>query len=110
MNVIQPTAPTVAANSAYNNTWLGGAQDFLKFGLDSWMQVETINKLKDSGTIGQAETLTTVQSPTTVTAVDTRGNAASTMQEQLTDLMNKGGLIMGGLVVGVAALYFLTRK
>ena len=105
MSGLSTIAPTVASNTPLNNSWWGGAQDFLKFGLDSWMQVETINKLKDSGSFGQQETLTTVQTPTQVTAVDQGGNAAAqNMQQQLAGLMQNGGLVLGGVVVAVAAV------
>lgn len=110
MTTLPAVAPAVASNSPFNNTWLGGAQDFLKFGLDSWMQVESINKLKDSGNFGQQETLNTVQTPTQTTAINQNGNAAPNMQQQLAGLMQNGGMVLGGVVVAVIALYFLTNR
>lgn len=109
---LQPTPPTVNTNTAVNNNWFGGAQDFLKFGLDSWMQLEQIKKVKDSGTVGREEVLNTVQSPTknTTAQVDGQGNAAGYNANQLNDLMQKGGLILGGTVAVIAVLYFLTSR
>lgn len=111
MMPLQPTPPTVNTSSL-NNNWFGGAQDFLKFGLDSWMQVEQINKLKDSGTVGREEVLNTVQSPTknTTAQVDAQGNAKGYDAKMLNELMQKGGLILGGTVAVVALLYFLTNR
>ncbi|QLE85569.1 hypothetical protein FLM48_11060 [Shewanella sp. Scap07] len=113
INTIQPVAPTIAANTPVNNSWFSGTQDFLKFGLDSWMQFEQVQKVKDSGSIGREEVLTTVQSPTknTTTNVDENGNAQTGYdQAKLTELMTKGGLVLGGTVAAIAVLYFLTNK
>ncbi|WP_394131657.1 hypothetical protein [Shewanella maritima] len=110
---IQPVAPTIQSDTAFSNSWTAGAQDFLKFGLDSWMQYEQIEKIKDSTPVGQKQALETVQSPTknTTSQVDSNGNAVSQQMASMgANLMQNGVLILGGIVVAVGAMYFLTNR
>jgi hypothetical protein len=106
---INNALPTVQANavnqSPMNNSWFSGAGDFLTAGLGTWLAVEQVNAMKDSGRYGQNELSNTIQTPNPAYP-----NPAAQMRQQMGEGLQIGVGTMGLVVGGIAVLYWLTRK
>jgi hypothetical protein len=104
----QVQTPTLADSPLSTSFW-SGAGDFLSSGLDTWLKIEQIQAVKDSGTYGQQEVIKTVQTPNP-NSDNTYRNPSMDLYTQAQNALQMGTgtyIAIGGAIL---LLWFLTKK